>query len=110
MATWAELTQEQRDVYQAFERDLRALSGEFQRWCNKASSLNTRYNAQIQGILAVLADNTIVPNSSGLAGSSSLDSDADMATLVSYLQGTLTNYNTSGHQEKRATACGQLNA
>jgi hypothetical protein len=38
-----------------------------------------------------------------------LDSDADMATLVSYIQGALTNYNTSGHQEKRAKAAGQSN-
>jgi hypothetical protein len=57
MATWAELTDEQRDIYSTFERDLRALSGEFQRWCNKAVALNTRYNAQIQDILAALNDN-----------------------------------------------------
>ena len=109
MATWAELTQEQRDVYSTFERDLRSAMGEFQRVCNKFRAINTRYNIQIQGILVALNDNTIVPNSSGLAGSSSLDSDADMVTLVSYLQGVLTNYNTSGHQEKIALACGQAN-
>lgn len=107
--TWNELTQEQRDVYSTFERDLRALSGEFQRWCGKAVALNARYTAQMQAILAALDNNTIVPNSSGLAGSSSLDSDADMATLVSYLQGILTNYNTAGHQELRAKAAGQAN-
>lgn len=106
---WNELTQEQRDIYSTFERDLRAVSGEFQRLCNKMAALNTRYTAQVQGILADLDDNTVVPNSSGLAGASALDSDADMATLVSYVQGMLTNYNTSGHQEKRAKACGQAN-
>lgn len=109
MATWANLTQEQRDVYSAFERDLRAFCGEFQRLCNKAEQLNDRYNAQILAILADLDDNTIVPNSSGLVGTSSLDSDADMATLVSHFQGLLTNYNTSGHQQMRAKACGPLN-
>ena len=109
MATWAALTQEQKDVYSVFERDLRALSGECQRLCNKMVALNTRYNAQIQGILVDLDNNTIEPNTSGLAGSSSLDSDADMVTLVSYIQGILTNYNTSGHQEKRAKAAGQEN-
>jgi hypothetical protein len=109
MAAFNELTQEQRDIYTTFERDLRGVSGEFQRLCNKMAALNTRYNAQMQAILVALDDNTIVPNSSGLAGSSALDSDADMATLVSYIQGVLTNYNTSGHQEKRAKACGALN-
>lgn len=109
MATWNELTAEQRDVYAAFERDLRAVSGELQRLCNKAAALNTRYTSQMQAILVALDNNTIVPNSSGLAGSSALDSDAEMATLVSHLQGVLTNYNTSGHQEMRAKACGQAN-
>lgn len=109
MAAWAELTQEQRDIYSTFEKDLRALSGEFQRWANKAEALNTRYNAQMQAILVALDDGTIVPNSSGLAGSSSLNSDADMVSLVSYIQGTLTSYNTAGHKEKRAMAAGQQN-
>ena len=109
MATWAGLTQEQRDVYSVFERDLRSVMGEFQRVCNKFRALDIRYNAQMQGILVDLNNNTTVPNSSGLAGSSSLDSDADMVTIVSYWQGVLTNYNTSGHQEKIAKACGQLN-
>lgn len=107
--TWNELTQEQRDVYSTFERDLRALSGEFQRWCVKAAALNSRYLAQMQAIMVALDDNTTVPNSSGLAGSSSLNSDSEMVTLVSYLQGILTNYNTSGHQELRAKAAGQTN-
>lgn len=106
MATWAELTSEQRDVYSVFERDLRGAMGETQRLMNKLSAINTRYTAQIQAILVDLNDNTIVPNSSGLAGSSSLSSDSEMVTLVSHLQGMLTNYNTSGHQEMRAKAAG----
>lgn len=109
MATWAELTQEQRDIYSVFERDLRSISGELQRLCNKAAALNSRYTSQMLPILAALNDNTIVPNSSGLAGSQSLSSDADMATLVGHLQGILTSYNTSGHQEMRAKAAGQGN-
>lgn len=109
MATWAALTSEQRDVYSVFERDLRSISGEFQRLLNKMAALDTRYVAQIQAILVDLDNNVIVPNSSGLAGSSSLDSDAEMVTLVSHCQGALTTYNTAGHQQMRAKACGQAN-
>lgn len=109
MATWANLTQEQRDVYSVFERDLRSLCGEWQRLNAKFQALDARYVAQIQAILVDLDNNTIVPNSSGLAGSSALDSDAEMATLVSHYEEMLTSYNTSGHQQMRAKACGQVN-
>jgi len=109
MAAWLELTQEQRDIYSVFERDLRGISGEFQRLCTKMDALNVRYNAQMQGILTDLTDNTVVPNTSGLAGSSSLVSDAEMVGLVGHIQGVLTNYNTSGHQEMRAKAAGAAN-
>lgn len=109
MAAWAALTQEQRDVYSVFERDLRSLCGEWQRLNNKYAAMDARYVAQIQAILVDLDNNTVVPNSSGLAGSSSLDSDSEMVTLVSHYQGMLTTYNTSGHQQMRAKAAGQAN-
>ncbi len=109
MATWASLTDEQKSIYQTFERDLRALSGETQRLFNKYVALNSRWNAQILGILAGLDDNTIVPNSSGLAGSSALDSDAETAAIRADFDAILTTYNTSGKQELRAKACGQAN-
>jgi hypothetical protein len=65
--------------------------------------------AQIQAILVDLDNNTIVPNSSGLAGASSLDSDAEMVTIHSHFQGILTSYNTGPHQQLRAKAAGQAN-
>ncbi len=107
MATWAELTDEQRDIYTTFERNLRGVMGQFQRICNDFRILDNTYNAQVQGILTSLDDNTIVPNTSGLAGAASLDSDAEMVTLVSYLQGILTNYNTIPHQQIIDKASGQ---
>lgn len=109
MATWANLTQEQRDVYLTFENDLRSLCGEWQRLNAKFASLDARYVSQLQAILVDLDNNTIVPKSNGLAGSSSLDSDAEMVTLVSHYQGMLTTYNTASHQQMRAKACGQAN-
>jgi hypothetical protein len=106
MATWENLTQEQRDIYQSFERELRAAMGALHAVCNDFVELNDSYNAQILAILADLDDNTVVPNTSGLAGSQGLDSDAEMVTLVSHLQSVLTNYNTSGHRQLRHKAAG----
>ena len=106
MSTWVELTQEQRDVYQAFERQLRASMGEFHQVLNKFVELDNTYNAQILAVLAELDDNTVVPNSSGLDGSASLDSDAEMVSLVAHLQSALTSYNTTGHKNLRNKAAG----
>lgn len=109
VAAWNELTDEQRDVYLTFENNLRAAQGVFQRLCNTFETLNTTYNAQILGILADLDDNTVVPTTSGLAGASSLDSDAEMVSLVAHLQGVLTSYNTTGHKNLRDKAAGIAN-
>lgn len=109
MATWLELTQEQRDVYQAWERNLRSVAGEQARVNNHWDAVNTAYNAQVSTILSVLSDNTIVPNSSGLSGSQSLDSDAEAVAIMAHGQGILTNYNTSGHRQLWVKAAGAGN-
>ncbi len=109
MATWAELTQEQKNIYLVFENNLRAAMGGVQRIMNTMEALDTTYNAQILAILTDLDDNTIVPKNSGLAGAASLDSDSEMVTLVSHLQGMLTTYNTSGHKNLRDKAAGIVN-
>ena len=109
MAAWGSLTQEQRDVYQAWERSLRAVAGEQARVNNHWAAANTAYTAQIQAILTALDDNTIVPNSSGLSGAQSLDSDAEAATIMAHGQGILTTYTTSGHRELWAKAAGGSN-
>jgi len=106
---WLELTDEQRNVYSTFERDLRSLMGEWQRLNNKLAALDSRYTSQIQAILVALNPNTDVPNSSGLTGSSGLNSGTEMVTLVSHYEGMLTTYNTDNHKQMRAKAAGQAN-
>jgi hypothetical protein len=110
MAAFAALTAEQKDIYNTFERDLRALAGQFQRLCNDLDALDARWSGQILAILAALDDNSIVPNTSGLAGSSSLDSDAEMAAIRGDFAAILTTYNTAAKKQLRAKACGQVNA
>lgn len=109
MATYTNLTTEQKDVLQTFTNLVRSWAGEQARVNNHASAINTMYNAQIQAILVTLDDNSIIPNTSGLAGSQGLDSDAELVTIVSHLQGILTNYNTSGHRELWTKAAGAAN-
>ena len=109
MSTWAELTPEQQNIYLTWENQLRALAGEMARLNTKLDTINTTYNAQIQTILVALDDNTIVPNSSGLAGSQSLDSDAEAVTIQSHFQAYLTAFNDSGHLNLWMKAAGLVN-
>lgn len=106
MATWAGLTQEQRDSYLAFENQLRASQGTWHQLLNTFVELDNTYTAQIQAILVDLDDNTAVPNISGLAGAVDLDSDSEMVTLVTDLQALLTTYNTVAKKNLRNKAAG----
>ena len=106
MATWNELTPEQREIYTAFEHNLRAVHGQFDKLLAEFVEVDNMFTAQIQAILVDLDDNTIVPNTSGLAGSASLDSDAEMVPLVQDCQTALTTYNTVAKKNLRNKAAG----
>jgi hypothetical protein len=109
MATWEELEPEQRDVYSTWERELRALAGEMYRLTDKLVAIDTMYSGQIAAILVALNDNTVVPNTSGLAGSQSLDSDAEAVTIQSHFQAYLAAFNSSGHRQLWTKAAGLPN-
>lgn len=109
MASYNELTNEQRDVLQSWLNNLRAVSGELARVCNHMSALDTVYNSQVTTILAALTDNTVVPNTSGLQGAQALDVDAEAVTIMAHFQGVLTNYGTANHRQLWAKACGGSN-
>lgn len=109
MATYEELTAEQQDVLQTFINQLRSVAGEQARVNNHWEALNTMWSAQILAILAVLDDNAIPPNTSGLAGSQALDVDAEVATIRGHGNGILTTYNTSAIRELWTKAAGVEN-
>lgn len=107
--TWAELTQEQRDIYTTWERAVRAAAGQFQQLLNTFEALNVTYSSQIAGILADLDDNTVVPNTSGLAGSASLDADAETVLLKNDMVAALATFNVTGKKNLRDKAAGLTN-
>lgn len=106
MATWAELTPEQRDQYEAWEKDLRSFHADFHKLIARGNNIKTFYDAEISAVLVALDDNTLVPNSSGLQGASSLDSDAEAVALQSHINDLLTTFDTVGHKQLRAKAAG----
>lgn len=109
MATYASLTQEQKDILQTWVNLVRSWAGEQARVNNHGAAIDTMYNAQITAILAALDDNAIIPNTSGLAGSQSLDADAEVVAIQAHIQGISTNYNTSGHRQLWTKAAGAAN-
>ena len=109
MATYAELTNEQRALLQAFLNNVRAWSGEQARTNNHGDALNTSYNAQVSAIISSLDAAEVIPNTSGLAGAASIVKE-DLVSVVSHVQGVLTNYNTTGHRQLwvKLTGAGNL--
>lgn len=108
MATYASLTTEQKALVQSFLNNVRAWAGEQARVNNHGDALNTTYTAQVSAVLALLDDAAIIPNTSGLAGSSDTNEN-DLISTVAHIQGILTSYNTSGHRQLWVKLCGAAN-
>ncbi|MCG8430735.1 MAG: hypothetical protein MJA29_06165, partial [Candidatus Omnitrophica bacterium] len=87
----------------------RDVHGKLQQVLNQAVSVDDEYNANITAILVDLDNNTVVPNSTGLADAASLDSDAEAVTLQSHLQTILTSHNGSAFKQLRIKAAGSVN-
>jgi len=90
MATYASLTQEQKDILQASTNLVRAWSGEQARTNNHADAINNDYNAQTITIGNLLDAGEIIPNTSGLSGAASLTIE-EYTTLISHIQNILLN-------------------
>lgn len=106
MATWNELTAEEQAAVQDYARNLRALVGEMGRVRNRAAALNNGY-ANIQGLLAKLGANDVVPDGTGLSGALPLAQN-EVITLTAHAQGLLSAY-TEGHLQMWAKAAGAMN-
>ena len=108
MATYAELTTEQKSILDAFVGMVRSWSGEQARTNNHGEAINDDYNAQVSAIITTLDAGALVPNESGLSGAASLTKE-DIISIVSHIQGVQTSYNTSGHRQLWTKASGAAN-
>lgn len=106
---YADLTTEQKDTLQAWLQLVRSWAGEQARANNHGAAIDTMYNGQISGILALFNTNETVENRSGLSGSQGLNVGSEAVTIQSHIQGILTTYNTSGHRQLWAKAAGAAN-
>jgi hypothetical protein len=108
MATYASLSQSEKDTLAAWERNFRG-------WANgimatgiiQARALDASHGASggAGDILATLDANEVVPNSSGIAGALDLDT-VEWTTLVNAFDTFLTTYDTVNVRQHLAKAAG----
>ncbi len=103
---WEQLTVEEQAAVQDYVRNLRALVGELGRVRNRAAALDNGY-ANIQGLLAELGANDVVPDGTGLAGALPLEQN-EVITLTAHAQALLAEYG-AGHLQMWAKAAGAMN-
>jgi hypothetical protein len=90
MATYDSLTQDEKDKLAFFTTQLRAQYGALARFLDGVDNLRTHYTAQsIGAIFTKLDAGAIVPNASGLAGSTTL-TKTEWSTAVTDMSALLT--------------------
>jgi hypothetical protein len=112
MATWASLTQAQKDTVQAVVNPVRALAGNFAQLMNDAKDLGLAWNNGASAIVATLDAGESIPNGTGLADAAPLTKDK-LVNLVGYYitvgatpDGSSGSYNTNYHRAVYLDAAG----
>lgn len=99
MATYANLTQEQKDKLNFFVTQLRAEYGGLSRFLDGVDDLKVHYTAQgIGAIITSLDAGAVVPNASGLAGSMDLTKE-QIQTAVTDMNSLLTAWWTDAKRQ-----------
>lgn len=84
MATYADLTQEQKDAVQTLQTMTRATAGEIARLANHCRAIASGYTGNVETMLATITSGSeVIPKSDGLAGSQSL-TKTELINLIGY--------------------------
>lgn len=109
MATYASLTQEQKDKLAFFTTQLRGEYGQLARFLDGVDDLSVHYTAQgIAAIITSLDAGAVIPNASGLAGSASLTKE-QLQTAVTDMGALLTTYFTAAKRQGYDLMAGPVN-
>jgi len=109
MATWEQLTDEQRSILAEYTRQLRAATGQLARLCNVFEALNYMYDAQVEDIFPSLDADAVIQDNSGLAGVDDLVESDILGIAVYAIKPFLTSYNTPGSRELYVRIAGLVN-
>jgi hypothetical protein len=108
MATYDSLTAEQKGIVEAFERNFRGWINTLATGIIQARALDASFDAGggAGDIIATLDPGERIPNTSGIAGAQTLQTDTDWAALITGLQAYLTTYDTEATRQRIAQAAG----
>ncbi len=109
MATYASLTQEQKDILGAWERNARGWINTYARLLIEARALVASADASggARDIVTSLDPGELVPNSSGIAGAHSL-TKAEMATMIGFVDEVIANSDNAADRQAFAKAAGTI--
>ena len=106
MATYNDLTQDDKDKFDYFSNNMRALSGEFAQSIQKVQAIKDYYDANdLSTIIGTIDAAELLPNKTGLAGAVDM-TKTDFMSLVANLGTILTTYDTQALRLARVQAAG----
>ena len=108
MATYDSLTQEEKEIVEAFERNFRGWVNDLARLLVAARALDAAYDANggAGSIVSTLDNGEEIPNTSGIAGAQTLVQNTDFSALIAGLNSFLTTYDTAATRQRIAQAAG----
>lgn len=107
MATYASLTQEQKDILAAHDLAMRPLIGEYARLQDKCAAVAASYAELAGPIVSTLDATELIPNTTDLSGSVDLQA-YDTGALTGYLSALSSGWDTT-HRDLAIKAVGALN-
>ena len=109
MATYASLTQDEKNQLHALLAQVRAFAGTLARDMHKAQVLDDSWDATISTIVATLDVGAVIPNESGLAGAAPLTREEFEQMMNVNIPALLTTYNTPAARQLYAKYAGPGN-
>jgi len=106
MATYADLTQADKDKLDYFTTILRASSGEFAQTLQKIGAIKDYYVAnELDTVMGTIDADELIPNKTGLAGAVDMEQQETMV-LIANLNSALIAYDVESQRLIRVKAAG----
>jgi hypothetical protein len=108
MAAYTDLTAEQQAQLQAFANIWRSHIGMIYSEFQKIENIESSWNASVSAMVTALDANTLIPNTSGLAGAGGVTRETMIASLTDFAT-ALASYNDPHHRMFAALVAGPGN-
>lgn len=108
MATYASLTQTEKDIIDTFARVVRGFSGELAKLAQRGVVLEDDWDAQVSALIATLDPGEVLPDTGGLAGAADITHE-ELTSIVTSIGSFLLTYNTPAARQLYVKLAGPQN-